>query len=565
MILRRHVIFAAFIGLLLLSLWLGVVTHFALSSMEQRRKPSAVQDQQTDDSLGRGEREEAGQPNSNIGGQPPTRSTINSALEEMQSTLLKRRIKELESEAERNEQTLKALREELEACEKRRLQPVLATEEPTPPPTQAPYVGNLDLYQQEQLRIKDQMRKQRQEVLGSRYRQQPGGFANSVSDRNTPPYLGNSVGLSLSHFKSLHRRPEEEDMAEVIAVVVIAYQRAQQLELCVDNLLRRMPHRGFRLYASQDGEDFPEVTALLRRYETNGKLTRMVHQRNTSGGTEEEYQNGWESYLAISHHVQFVFTQLFQGSFFNRVILIEEDIEVGVDFFDYMSAMSPLLDRDPTLYCVSAWNDNGKADRIADPKAVYRTDFFPGLGWMIHRRLWEELAPKWPAGFWDDWLRQPKNRKGRSCLRPEVPRSFTWCTDEGVSQGQFCAEHLASIKLADTSVNWARVDTSYLLKNSYDEWIDGLLKRAKKVVTADEIFLLPVANGGRRGPNGDGGEITEVQLTYHNNDDFQVMAMSLNLMEDFKDNVPRTAYRGIVTFRHLHYRVHLVPETPLYD
>jgi hypothetical protein len=39
---------------------------------------------------------------------------------------------------------------------------------------------------------------------------------------------------------------------------------------------------------------------------------------------------------------------------------------------------------------------------------LYRTDFFPGLGWMMSRKLWNELHPKWPLGFWDDWLREPE-------------------------------------------------------------------------------------------------------------------------------------------------------------
>ena len=36
---------------------------------------------------------------------------------------------------------------------------------------------------------------------------------------------------------------------------------------------------------------------------------------------------------------------------------------------------------DPTLQCVSAWNDNGKDGFVLDPKQLYRTDVFPGLGW----------------------------------------------------------------------------------------------------------------------------------------------------------------------------------------
>lgn len=28
---------------------------------------------------------------------------------------------------------------------------------------------------------------------------------------------------------------------------------------------------------------------------------------------------------------------------------------------------------------------------------LYRTDFFPGLGWMLERTVWQELESKWPA------------------------------------------------------------------------------------------------------------------------------------------------------------------------
>jgi len=48
---------------------------------------------------------------------------------------------------------------------------------------------------------------------------------------------------------------------------------------------------------------------------------------------------------------------------------------------------------------VSAWNDNGKVGLVDEnaPDLVYRTDFFPGLGWMLRKSIWAELAPKWPS------------------------------------------------------------------------------------------------------------------------------------------------------------------------
>lgn len=41
-------------------------------------------------------------------------------------------------------------------------------------------------------------------------------------------------------------------------------------------------------------------------------------------------------------------------------------------------------------------------------------------------QAWHELGPKWPKGFWDDWLREPAQRKGRAFVRPEVSRTYTF-------------------------------------------------------------------------------------------------------------------------------------------
>lgn len=39
------------------------------------------------------------------------------------------------------------------------------------------------------------------------------------------------------------------------------------------------------------------------------------------------------------------------------------------------------------------------------------------------KKLWKELGPakKWaPTGYWDDWMREDEQRKGRQVIRPEV-------------------------------------------------------------------------------------------------------------------------------------------------
>ena len=51
--------------------------------------------------------------------------------------------------------------------------------------------------------------------------------------------------------------------------------------------------------------------------------------------------------------------------------------------------------QDPTLWCVSSWNDHGQAYLVANATRLLRSDFFPGLGWMLRAELWHELRPGW--------------------------------------------------------------------------------------------------------------------------------------------------------------------------
>ncbi len=38
----------------------------------------------------------------------------------------------------------------------------------------------------------------------------------------------------------------------------------------------------------------------------------------------------------------------------------QDDMQLAVDFFPLFARGAALLDADPTLYCVSSWNDNGQ-------------------------------------------------------------------------------------------------------------------------------------------------------------------------------------------------------------
>jgi hypothetical protein len=314
-----------------------------------------------------------------------------------------------------------------------------------------------------------------------------------------------------------------------------------------------------------DAEDgaAPEATLLdwaALELETNGAvydvlapggLVHLIHNRDDSGATAAEAANGWQPYYAISHHYAWAVQSVLAAGPYRRLIILEEDIEVAGDFLSYMAAHAPLFALDPSLLCVSAWNDNGKWQLAGDVAKVYRSDFFPGMGWMAPRSLFEELRPKWPLGFWDDWLRQPRHRKGRHCLRPEVPRTRTWCDGpdgaQGTSGGQFCAEHMRDLRLPapGTLVDWGARYTEDpslrhgLLPAAYDAVFSAGVAAAP---TVDDIMALDRSQG-EQAPG------AEVKVHYGSNAAFENLAHFFGIMEDFKDGVPRTAYKGVVSFR----------------
>ena len=62
-------------------------------------------------------------------------------------------------------------------------------------------------------------------------------------------------------------------------------------------------------------------------------------------------------------------------------IILEEDLEVSDDIFDYFSQTYPLFEKDSSIYCISAWNDQGYQHSVKDPSLLYRVETMPGLGW----------------------------------------------------------------------------------------------------------------------------------------------------------------------------------------
>lgn len=323
------------------------------------------------------------------------------------------------------------------------------------------------------------------------------------------------------------------------AVVVFCFNRPEFLRRTLDAIKKYHPGTGLPVYVSQDGA-FADVTEVIHSY---GAFVH--HWKHPPPPANVAQLN---SYQAVSVHYGWALSKLFlEPEHFDGVIIVEDDLEIAPDFFDYLLAGYRVLEADPTIWCVSGWNDNGRADFIRDNAALFRSDFFPGLGWLLPRRVWEEIGSRWPPGWWDDWMREPPQRKGRVCIRPEVPRTYTF-GDRGVSGGQYFHRYLASISLNKDPVPFLSLDLSYLQKAQYDAALEASLRGAAQVNSPQEVLS-------------QAGHAETVRLLYHDPREFEALATAFGLMADEKAGIFRTAYRGVVTFHHAQSGlvVHLAP------
>ncbi|XP_061355719.1 alpha-1,3-mannosyl-glycoprotein 2-beta-N-acetylglucosaminyltransferase [Gastrolobium bilobum] len=340
--------------------------------------------------------------------------------------------------------------------------------------------------------------------------------------------------------KSLVQDLERKDLQRLIdkvqvpvaAVVIMACNRADYLERTVNSVLKfqRPISSRYPLFVSQDGSN-SDVKNKALSYD---HLSYMQHLDFEPVQTERPGE--LIAYYKIARHYKWALDQLFYKHNFSRVIILEDDMEIAPDFFDYFEAAAILLDKDKSIMAVSSWNDNGQKQFVHDPYELYRSDFFPGLGWMLARSTWDELSPKWPKAYWDDWLRLKENHKGRQFIRPEVCRTYNF-GEHGSSLGQFFKQYLEPIKLNEVQVDWKSMDLSYLLEDNYTMHFANIVKKAKPVYGADMVLKAYNING-------------DVRIKYNDQWNFENIAHQFGIFQEWKDGVPRTAYKGVVVFRY---------------
>jgi alpha-1,3-mannosyl-glycoprotein beta-1,2-N-acetylglucosaminyltransferase len=358
------------------------------------------------------------------------------------------------------------------------------------------------------------------------------------------------------HVPVVAKQPAEEpkeaqsNLASETMLLIICANRPEYLKRTLEAVAKYRPPE-LPIFVSQDGSD-PSVDKLIKGTFLHLQLAspdvQFIHKQHNNDGY---YENG---YFRLAAHYKWALDQVFSLPTVKRVIILEEDLLIAPDFFELFTATAPMLDTDPTLLAVSAWNDNGMQGMVRDPAQLYRSDFFPGLGWMMPRRIWDELGPKWPRAYWDDWLREPKQRQGRHIIRPEICRTFH-IGQKGVSNAQY-STYLNSIRLNENAVEFAKMDLSYLQLAKWDAIYLGQVRAAALITLEDARSGRALLSAKRSGTK-------EVKVVYGAfegpGNSYSGLAAWSGAMDNVKAGVPRTAYKGIVTIWKGEIKVHLVP------
>lgn len=338
------------------------------------------------------------------------------------------------------------------------------------------------------------------------------------------------------------------DHRPILPVLVIACDRIT-VQRCIENLIKYRPDKKtFPIIISQDcGHN--ATYEKIKFYTDRDPSVSVVRQPDLSEIPLQKQMVKFKGYYKIARHFKFALNHVLVTLGHEAVIVVEDDLDISPDFFEYFLGTYPLLHKDKSIWCISAWNDNGKKGLIDTNRTdlLHRTDFFPGLGWMMTRESWLGLEPHWPPAFFDDWLRDPVNTHGRSCIRPEISRTYSF-GKVGVSKGLFFDLHLRYIQLNLDPVDFTKLDLNYLLKENYDKNLQHTIDSIP-VLTSEEVMSAAFWN--KKGP---------VKVLYSNAKSFQRHAKKLGLMEDFRSGIPRTAYRGVVSCTIRGRRVYLVPD-----
>lgn len=114
------------------------------------------------------------------------------------------------------------------------------------------------------------------------------------------------------------------------------------------------------------------------------------------------------------------------------IIVIEEELILSPDFLYFFTQVHETFMNDHSLAAVSTWNPNSFLQLDGSPSLIYRTNDFPGFGYMLKRTVYDKfmrnrLAMCCSERAWYSWKTldlETSNSVQVDVLMPDVSRVF---------------------------------------------------------------------------------------------------------------------------------------------
>jgi alpha-1,3-mannosyl-glycoprotein beta-1,2-N-acetylglucosaminyltransferase len=311
---------------------------------------------------------------------------------------------------------------------------------------------------------------------------------------------------------------------EVFAVLILACNRPQYLERTLHSMSQVWDKKSKVLVSLDQNPKCAAGTKQLEEIIARYSVKIPISSIRNSGGNF--VPTALPPQLVASHYKNAIKSVFSSYEDITGIIICEDDMEFSPDFFDYFRTAVPIMRADPSIWCVSSWNDLGSIDYARDNSRLFRSDFFPGLGWFLSRELWElELEEIWPDNHWDWFMRGDVVSKQRDCIVPEVSRNRNFGAFGATVDQAFFDKHISKAAF-NTQHPVQFQNLSMLFSDSYEKELIRLVE-SSKLVNINEIYQTA-------------GNL----LIVYRVEEYRRIAESLGLIEH-----PRSIHKGLIIVR----------------
>lgn len=205
----------------------------------------------------------------------------------------------------------------------------------------------------------------------------------------------------------------------------------------------------------------------------------------------------------ISRHYAWALTTAFARASTTHVIIFEDDLALAPDAIEYLYSTLSILTsaKRGSVVAAAAWNDNGQADKV--PEEATLTSFFPGLGWVLSRALWDVLSPHWPASVfvedpapviigWDYWLRTQFLANDWQTIVPTTSRTRHTSVGTNVDQIQNLKLYSSTV-LSDTpsgALDWKAITVALTDVETFAAKVQESLSTGTIINTIEDVLHL---------------------------------------------------------------------------